>query len=95
MIGVGTLGALTLVLARLYAPAAIVAYGVREAELELARRLGATETVDVSGGTAAHEGELDLVVETAGAVPRSSWRRGCRARAGESSRSASPAPAAS
>jgi threonine dehydrogenase-like Zn-dependent dehydrogenase len=57
------------VLSRLYAPAAVVAYGVREAELELARRLGATETVDVSGGTATHEGELDLVVETAGAVP--------------------------
>ena len=53
VVGVGTLGALTLVLARLYAPAAIVAYGVREAELELARRLGATETVDVSGGTGA------------------------------------------
>ena len=32
-------------------------------------RLGATEAVDVSGGSAAHEGELDLVVETAGAVP--------------------------
>ncbi len=43
-------------------------YGIREAELELARRLGASETVDVSGGTATHEGELDLVVETAGAV---------------------------
>ena len=69
VVGVGTLGALTLVLSRLYAPAAVVAYGVREAELELARRLGATETVDVSGGRAAHEGELDLVVETAGAVP--------------------------
>ena len=69
VVGVGTLGALTLALSRLYAPAAIVAYGVRDAELELARRLGATETVDVSGGTAAHEGELDLVVETAGAVP--------------------------
>ena len=71
VVGVGTLGALTLVLSRLYAPAAIAAYGVREAELELARRLGATETVDVSGGMGAppDEGELDLVVETAGAVP--------------------------
>jgi D-arabinose 1-dehydrogenase-like Zn-dependent alcohol dehydrogenase len=68
VIGVGTLGALTLVLARLYAPAAVVAYGIREAELELARRLGADETVDLSTGQAAHEGELDLVVETAGAV---------------------------
>jgi 2-desacetyl-2-hydroxyethyl bacteriochlorophyllide A dehydrogenase len=68
VIGVGTLGALTLVLARLFAPGAIVAYGIREAELELARRLGADETVDLSTGPA-HEGELDLVVETAGAVP--------------------------
>ena len=69
VVGVGALGALTLVLAQLFAPAGIVAYGIREAELELARRLGASETVDVSGGAAAYEGELDLVVETAGAVP--------------------------
>jgi len=68
VIGVGTLGALALVLARLFAPATVVAYGIREAELELARRLGADETVDLSAGRAAHEGELDLVVETAGAV---------------------------
>src|SRR4051812_44948040 len=68
VVGVGALGALSIVLARLYAPAAIVAYGIREAELDLARRLGA-EAVDVSGGDATHEGELDLVVETAGAVP--------------------------
>src|SRR5439155_24719692 len=47
---------------------AIIAYGIREAELGRARRLGPNETVDVSGGSAAHEGELDLVVETAGAV---------------------------
>jgi len=68
VIGVGTLGALALVLARLFSPAAVVAYGIREAELELARRLGADETVDLSAGAAAHEGELDLVIETAGAV---------------------------
>ena len=68
VIGLGTLGALTLVLARLCAPAAVVAYGIRGAELELARRLGADETVDLLAGTAVHEGELDLVVETAGAV---------------------------
>src|SRR5581483_5271592 len=47
----------------------VVGVGIREPELELARRLGATEAVDVSGGTATHAGELDLVVETAGAVP--------------------------
>jgi L-iditol 2-dehydrogenase len=68
VVGVGTLGALAVVLARLFAPAAIVAYGLREEELELALRLGAAEAVDVSGGAAPHEGELDLVVETAGAV---------------------------
>ena len=68
VIGLGTLGALTLVLGRLFAPAAVIAYGIREAELELARRLGADETVDLSAGPAIHEGELDLVVETAGAV---------------------------
>jgi threonine dehydrogenase-like Zn-dependent dehydrogenase len=69
VIGVGTLGALALVLVRLFSPATVVAYGIREAELDLARRLGADETVDLSAGQASHEGELDLVVETAGAVP--------------------------
>jgi threonine dehydrogenase-like Zn-dependent dehydrogenase len=68
VVGVGTVGALSIVLAKLFTPVAIVAYGIREAELELARLLGATETVVVSGGAAAHQGELDLVVETAGAV---------------------------
>ncbi len=70
VVGVGTLGALTITLARLFSPATVVAYGVRPEELELARRLGANETVEVSGdGAAAYEGDLDLVVETAGAVP--------------------------
>jgi L-iditol 2-dehydrogenase len=68
VIGVGTLGALAIVLARLWSPTLVVAFGVRESELELARRLGATETVDVSGGDASFAGGLDLVVETAGAV---------------------------
>jgi threonine dehydrogenase-like Zn-dependent dehydrogenase len=68
VIGVGTLGALAIVLARLYTPAAVVAYGVREEELELATRLGATQTVQVVDGRLPHEGELDLVLETAGAV---------------------------
>jgi L-iditol 2-dehydrogenase len=69
VIGVGTLGALAVALVRLFSPAAVAAYGVRAEELELARMLGADEAVEVSGGTAPHEGELDLVVETAGAVP--------------------------
>ncbi|HEX6621425.1 MAG TPA: alcohol dehydrogenase catalytic domain-containing protein [Solirubrobacteraceae bacterium] len=66
VIGVGTLGALAIALLRLHSPSRIVAYGVREEELELARRLGASEVVLAGGGTAAGA-ELDLVVETAGA----------------------------
>ena len=66
VIGVGTLGALAIALLRLQSPSRIVAFGVREEELELARRLGATELV-LGGADAAAEGELDLVVETAGA----------------------------
>jgi 2-desacetyl-2-hydroxyethyl bacteriochlorophyllide A dehydrogenase len=63
VIGVGTLGALAIALLRLQSPSRIVAYGVRDEELELARRLGATEVV--LGGDGATD-ELDLVVETAG-----------------------------
>jgi 2-desacetyl-2-hydroxyethyl bacteriochlorophyllide A dehydrogenase len=68
VIGVGTLGALAIALLRLHSPSRIAAFGVREEELELARRLGATE-VALVGGDAPAEGELDLVVETAGAAP--------------------------
>jgi 2-desacetyl-2-hydroxyethyl bacteriochlorophyllide A dehydrogenase len=66
VIGVGTLGALAITLLRLHSPARIVAYGVREEELELARQLGATEAV-LATDDAPAEAELDLVVETAGA----------------------------
>lgn len=66
VIGVGTLGALAIVLVRLHSPAHIVAYGVRDEELELARRLGADE-VALAGDGALIDPELDLVVETAGA----------------------------
>src|SRR5919108_6573051 len=45
VIGVGTLGALAIALLALSSPSRMVAYGVREEELELARRLGATEVV--------------------------------------------------
>ena len=65
VIGVGTLGALAIALLRLHSPARIVAYGVREEELELARQLGASD-VALAGEQASFEGELDLVVETAG-----------------------------
>src|SRR5262249_62138030 len=73
VIGIGTLGALALALARLYAPGALVAYGVRPEELRFAERLGADVTVHVRETDAAAEtkrfvGEgLDLVLETAGA----------------------------
>jgi L-iditol 2-dehydrogenase len=67
IVGVGTLGSLAILLARLAAPSRIVAYGIRPEELELARRLGADEVVDVSAGDPPLGG-LDLVVETAGAV---------------------------
>jgi len=66
VIGVGTLGSLAIALLRLHSPSRIVAYGVREEELELATRLGATAVVLTGDGTPADD-ELDLVVETAGA----------------------------
>src|SRR5205807_8423521 len=49
VIGVGTLGALAIALLKLQSPSRIVAYGVREEELEFARTLGASEAVLVSG----------------------------------------------
>lgn len=66
VIGVGTLGSLAISLLKLYAPSLIVAYGVREQELELATQLGAHQVVLVGEATPANA-ELDLVVETAGA----------------------------
>jgi threonine dehydrogenase-like Zn-dependent dehydrogenase len=68
VVGVGAMGALAIRLARLHSPAAVVAYGVREEELELARLLGVDATVNVAE-TEPEEGALDVVVETAGAVP--------------------------
>ena len=73
VIGIGTLGALAVTLARLYAPGALVAYGVRAEELRFAERLGADVTVHVRETDAAAETKrvagdgLDLVLETAGA----------------------------
>ena len=74
VIGVGALGAIAVRLARLHAPATIVAFGLREEELELARSLGADHVVDVGSTDAEAETRrltsdgLDVVVETAGAV---------------------------
>ena len=75
VVGVGALGALAIRIARLYSPGAIVAFGLREEELDLARTLGADAVVNVAEHDAEAEtrrlvgGLLDVVVETAGAVP--------------------------
>ena len=75
IVGVGAMGALAIRIARLRSPGAIVAYGVRDEELELARSLGADAVVNVAEQDAEEEthriapGGLDVVVETAGAVP--------------------------
>jgi threonine dehydrogenase-like Zn-dependent dehydrogenase len=75
VIGVGTLGSIGILLARLFAARPIVAYGIREEELAFAERLGGDCTVDVAKVDAEEEttrltGDgLDVVLETAGAVP--------------------------
>ena len=66
VVGIGTLGSLALRLARLYSPAEIVAYGIRDEELELATRLGADAVVNVLREEP--EGGHDLVLESAGAT---------------------------
>ena len=68
VVGVGAMGALAIRIARLRSPATIVAYGLRDEELELAKALGADEVVNVARDDV-DEGMLDVVVETAGAVP--------------------------
>jgi 2-desacetyl-2-hydroxyethyl bacteriochlorophyllide A dehydrogenase len=65
VIGIGTLGSLAIRLLRLHAPSRVVAYGIREAELELATALGATEIV-LAGAAPLVPAELDLVVDTSG-----------------------------
>ncbi len=75
VVGVGAMGALAIRIARLRSPGLIVAYGVRDEELELARTLGADAVVNVAEQDAEAEtrrlagGLLDVVVETAGALP--------------------------
>jgi len=66
VIGIGTLGSLAIALLRLHSPARLVAYGIREAELELAAALGASEVVLTGDGGAPRSAELDMVVDTAG-----------------------------
>ena len=71
VIGIGTLGSLAIALLRLHSPARLVAYGIREAELELATALGASEVALTGGGDTPAPAELDLVVDTAAPQPRS------------------------
>jgi 2-desacetyl-2-hydroxyethyl bacteriochlorophyllide A dehydrogenase len=74
IVGVGAMGALAIRIARLRAPGTVVAYGLRDEELELAVALGADAAVNVAESDAELEtrrlvgGGLDVVVETAGAV---------------------------
>jgi L-iditol 2-dehydrogenase len=73
VLGVGTLGSLVVLLARMFSPSLLVAYGIRESELRLATRLGADAVVHVSENDPVAETQrlagagLDLVVESAGA----------------------------
>ena len=68
VIGIGTLGSLTLTLSRLFSPGALVAYGLRADELAFARQLGANAGIDASAPLDdTYSGVLDVVVETAGA----------------------------
>src|SRR5262249_42299167 len=66
VIGIDTLGSLAITLLRLYSPRRLVAYGIRDEELELALQLGADEAVSASDGPPS-PAELDLVVDTSGA----------------------------
>jgi L-iditol 2-dehydrogenase len=68
VIGVGALGAIAIRLARLRSPSAIVAYGLRDEELELATALGATAVINVSNTDVDSAAELDVVVEAGGTV---------------------------
>jgi L-iditol 2-dehydrogenase len=74
VVGIGTLGSIALRLARLHSPGVLVAYGVRDEELDFAAAMGADATVSVAeedavaATTRIAGGGLDLVVETAGAA---------------------------
>jgi L-iditol 2-dehydrogenase len=74
IVGVGAMGALAIRIARLRSPGTVIAYGLHDGELELARTLGADAVVNVGDADAEEEtrrlvgGGLDVVVETAGAV---------------------------
>ena len=74
VVGIGTLGSIALQILSLYGTRALVAYGVRDEELDVARSMGATHTINVAeqdAEEATHrllrEG-LDMVVEVAGSA---------------------------
>ena len=72
VVGIGTLGSLAVTLARLHSPGAIVAFGARSGELELAATLGADATVHVTDEDPVAAARricgdgLDVVIEAAG-----------------------------
>jgi 2-desacetyl-2-hydroxyethyl bacteriochlorophyllide A dehydrogenase len=66
VIGIGTIGSLVILLGRIFSPREIVAFGIRDEELELASRLGADRVVNITRSEP--EGGFDIVIETAGAV---------------------------
>jgi 2-desacetyl-2-hydroxyethyl bacteriochlorophyllide A dehydrogenase len=74
VVGVGTLGSIAVQILRLHGPRSLVAFGIRDEELDLARRMGATHTINVAqqdAQEATHRllGEgLDMVVEVAGSA---------------------------
>src|SRR3989337_1440987 len=72
VVGIGTLGSIAVQILRLFGPRALLAYGIRTEELDFARKMGATHTVNVAEQDAeetTHKilGEgVDVIVETAG-----------------------------
>lgn len=101
VVGIGTLGSIALQILRLFGPRALIAYGIRTEELDFARRMGATHTVNVAEqdpeeATRKILGEgADLMVETAGSpravrsalnTVRNGGRVGVLGVAGESAR---------
>jgi 2-desacetyl-2-hydroxyethyl bacteriochlorophyllide A dehydrogenase len=74
VVGIGTLGSIAVQLLRLHGPRALVAYGLRDEELEVARRMGATHAINVvdqdpEEATYKLLGDgLDVVVEVAGSA---------------------------
>jgi threonine dehydrogenase-like Zn-dependent dehydrogenase len=66
VVGSGTLGLLAVAMLRLTSPARLALLGTRTTRLELGRRLGATEVVDVDrDGHGGLTGRFDLVFEAA------------------------------